>query len=210
MKRKQNIGFGIFGKEGISLLEGTIISSFFPEGKNITIKEIMERVGCSYERANTSLKFLVKEGIILEKKIGKTLVYSIELQNLYAETGFDYYMLEREREFIKNYPIHYKVIKEIIKNHSILMVVLFGSYSKGTENKKSDIDLLCLPISDKRKVESFIFSLKHKYGIKISPVVIPIFEFQKIKKENPELWNDMKQYGIVFKGEDWFYSWMYQ
>ncbi len=128
-------------------------------------------------------------------------------------TGFDHYMLGREIEFINAHPTHYKVIKEIMENHSILMVVLFGSYSKGTETKQSDLDLLCIPtmpVSNKREIEIFIASLKHKYGMNISSIIIQIYEFQKIKKENPELWRDLKQNGIVFKGEDYFYSFMYK
>lgn len=210
MKRKQRIGFASFGTMKLTFLEGVIISSFFPEAKEMTIKEIMERIDYSYERVNSALKSLSKKKILNEEKKGKTLIYSLDLHHLYSKIGFDHYMLEREIEFIKNHPVHYKAIKEIIENHSILMVVLFGSYSKGAENKQSDLDLLCLPISNKKEAESFISSLKHKYGIKLSCVIIPIFEFQKIKKENPELWVDLKQYGIVFKGEDFFYSWIYK
>lgn len=210
MKRKQKTGFASFGTMELTLLEGVIISSFFPEGKGMTIKEIMERVDYSYERVNSALKSLTKKKMVMEEKKGKTLVYSLNLHHLYSEIGFDHYMLEREIEFIKKYPVQYKAVKEIIENNSILIVILFGSYSKGTENKQSDLDLMCIPASDKKEAEKFILSLKHKYGINISPVIIPLFEFPNIKKDNKELWSDLKQFSIVFKGEDFFYSWMYK
>jgi len=35
-------------------------------------------------------------------------------------------------------------------------------------------------------------------------------EFPNIKKDNLELWSDLKNYGVVFKGGDYFYYWMYQ
>ena len=211
MIRKQRIGFGSFGNRELSFLEGTIISAFFPEAGKMTLKELKERVGYSYERVNSALKSLKEKKIVKEEKIGKTLVYSLNLDDLYSEIGFDHYLLERELDFIKKYPIQYKAIKEIVENQSILMVLLFGSYSKGTENKQSDIDLLCLPVgNNKKETESFIFSLKHRYNFKISPVVVLYSEFPKIKKDNPELWDDIKQFGIIFKGEDLFYSWMYK
>lgn len=210
MIRKQRTGFASFGKMELTMLEGFIISSFFPEGEGMTIKEIIERVDYSYERVNSSLKSLTKKKIVVEEKKGKTLIYSLDLRHLYSEIGFDHYMLEREIEFIKRYPVQYRAIKEIIENDSILMVILFGSYSKGTENKQSDIDLICIPISDKKYAEKFVLSLKHKYGINISPVIIPLIEFPNIKKDNKELWVDLKQFGIVFKGEDFFYGWMYK
>lgn len=209
MGRKQKRGFGSFGAMELSLLEGTIISSLFPEGKNMTIKEIINRTDHSYERVNSALKYLAEKKIINEKRVGKTLVYSIDLQNLYAEIGFDHYMLEREIDFIKKHQAVYNAIKEIRDNPYIWMVVLFGSYSKDNKTKQSDVDVIC--VSDKKKeAEKFIYSLKHKYGINFSPIVLPLHEFPNIKKDNPELWNDLKMYGIVFKGEDSFYYWMYR
>jgi predicted nucleotidyltransferase/predicted transcriptional regulator len=210
MERKQRYGFGSLGVMEISLLEGTIISSLFPEAKDMTIKEIMNRIDYSYERINSALKSLTKKKIIEEKKVGKTLVYSLDLQNLYARSGFGHYMLEREAEFIRKYPVEFNAINEVIRNNSIWIVILFGSYSKSTENKRSDIDLMCVPFSDKKETEKFILSLKHKYGVNISPVVISPSEFRDIGKDNPELWADLKNFGIVFKGEELLYSLMYQ
>ena len=91
------------------------------------------------------------------------------------------------------------------------MLLLFGSYSKGIETKQSDVDLIIACIPGKHKeVEYFVSSLKHKYGINFSPVVLPMHEFPDIKKDNPELWHDLKMYGIAFKGGDSFYYWMYK
>src|SRR3989338_9359580 len=144
IKRKQNEGFrAIFGDMEISSLERTIIASFFPEAEEMTIKEIQERVKYSYERVNSALKSLTKKKIIIEKQKGKTLVYSLDLKNLYLETiGFNAYMLQREIEFTKKHRDIYQAIKEIEENPYVWGVILFGSYSKGTENKQSDVDVI--------------------------------------------------------------------
>lgn len=211
LKRKQSYGMGSFGDVEISILEGTIIASFFPEADEKTIKEIRERVDYSYERVNSALKSLAKKKIIIEKQQGKTLVYSLDLQNLYAERGFGSYSLQREADFIKKHRTIYKAVQEIENHHLSCSVILFGSYSKGTETKQSDVDIIATCIPDKEgEMEHFIKSLKHKYGINFAPVVLPINEFPNIKKDNLELWNDLKMYGIVFKGEDLFYHWMYK
>src|SRR3989344_7503978 len=212
IKRKQEEGFrAIFGELEISHLEGTIISAFFPEAEEMTIKEILERLDYSYERINSGLKSLTKKKIVLEKQKGKTLVYSLDTNTPYAYSlGFNRYMLQREVDFIRKHRTIYKAIQEVENQPFSWSVILFGSYSKGTETKRSDIDLIIICIPGKEKeVESFIKSLKHKYGINFSPVVLPLHEFPNIKKDNPELWTDLKSYGIVFKGDDNFYSWMY-
>lgn len=211
IKRKQRHGMGSFGTMEIPILEGTIIASFFPEAEEMTIKEIQERVEYSYERVNSALKSLSEKKIVIEKQKGKTLVYSLDLHNLYVEIGFGSYILDREIDFIKKHKTIYKAIQEVENHPFSWSVILFGSYSKGTETKQSDVDLIviCIPRKEK-EVEDFVKSLKHKYGINFSPVVLPMHEFLNIKKDNPELWHDLKTYGIVFKGGDSFYHWMYK
>ena len=112
IERKQKHGMGSFGTIELSILDGTIIASFFPEGKEMTIKELMERTDYSYERVNSSVKSLTEKKIIKEKKVGKTLIYSLDLQNLYAEIGFGSYSLERETS---------------VSNQVILIIKLFFS-----------------------------------------------------------------------------------
>jgi len=209
LKRKQRHGFGSFGKMELSFLEGTVISSFFPEGKDMTIKEIGERTDYSYERVNSALKSLAEKKIVREERKGKTLVYYLNMQQLYSEIGFDHYVLEREVDFITKHGVLYNAIKKIIDNPSIWMVVLFGSYSKGTETKQSDVDIICVS-NKKEETENFVKSLRHEYNMEFVPVVLPLHEFPNIKKDNPVLWDDLKRYGIVFKGEDNFYFWMYK
>jgi len=212
IKRKQNHGMGSFGVMELSMLEGTILASFFPEAEEMTIKEIQERVDYSYERVNSALKYLANKKIIIEKQKGKTLVYSLDLNNLYVEViGFGSYSLQRETDFIRKQKIIYKAIQEIEIHPFSWSVILFGSYSKGTENKESDVDLIvtCIP-SKEKEVGDFIKALKHKYGVNFSPAIMPMQEFPNIKKDNPELWHDLKMYGIIFKGGDSFYSWMYK
>jgi len=195
-----------------SPLESAILYSFFPEGKERMIKEIMERTNYSYERINSALKSLTKKRIIKEQKKGKTLLYTLDMYNINAELGFGNYMITKELAFREKHKILEKAIKELItesfKSPFIQIAILFGSYSKGIESKQSDIDLML--VSDKKQeAERIVKSLRHKYNLKFAPVIINYLEFPKIRKDNPELWNDLKMYGIVFKGEDSFYYWMY-
>ncbi|MEK6926082.1 MAG: nucleotidyltransferase domain-containing protein [Nanoarchaeota archaeon] len=211
LKRKQKEGFSAISDNiEISSLEGTILSSFFPEAEEMTIKEIQERVDYSYERVNSALKSLEQKKIVASKQKGKTLVYSLDLSNSCSYSlGFIRYMLQRKIYFIKKHKNVYNAIKEVEKNPYTLGVILFGSYSKGTEAKQSDVDIICIS-SKKSETEHFIKSLKYKYNINFSSVVLLLHEFPDIKKDNPELWNDLKLYGIFFKGDGYFYSFIYE
>jgi predicted nucleotidyltransferase len=211
--RKQGLGTGFeFGDFKISMLEGAILASFFPEAKEMTIKEIQERCGYSYERVNSAMKSLAEKKIVEKKEKGKTLVYSLIFDNLMTETiGFGGYMLQRRIDFIKKHKILSKAIKDIESNPYITILILFGSYSKNTQTKNSDIDLMVVTVPGKEmEIESFIKSFTSKYGFKFAPAALSLLEFPKIKKENKELWSDLKLYGIVFKGNDDFYYGAYK
>jgi predicted nucleotidyltransferase len=209
-KRKQNSGFFLYvpGKIEISLSEGAILTSFFPEAKEMTIKEIQKRVNYSYERVNTSLKELEKKKIIFSKTIGKTLTYTADYDHLCLRFAFNRYMTERIIKLSERHLLIYKSLKEI-SNETFGIVILFGSYSKGNETKNSDIDLMVISDSQKQAEES-VNKIKSTRGFNITLAFVKKTEFSKIKKENSELWEDIKNYSIVFNSQDIYYYWMYQ
>ena len=52
--------------------------------------------------------------------------------------------------------------------------------------------------------------IRDRYNIEFAPTILALDEFPNIKKDNPQLWHDLKIYGIVFKGDDTFYYWIYK
>ncbi len=198
-------------KENRKLTEGEeiILRSIFPKGREVTIKEIMQSTPyTSYERNNTYLRSLAQKKVIMEKKIGKTLLYSIIPDTLFCKQAFHAYAFERAWDFSEKHLIIAKALKELPEEESEL-ILIFGSHAKGTERKESDIDLLI--VSDKKeKVETALASLKRRYGLQLHAIIIPKSEFVKIKNENLELWESFINYGILFKGYELFYHHAYQ
>ena len=198
-------------KESQEISEGeeTLLRSMFPQGKALTIKEIMKRAPySSYERNNTYLRSLAQKKMLEEKKVGKTLVYSIISSLWVSKKAFHTYALERAPAFSDKYTIIAKAFGELPWDVSETIIV-FGSYAKGTERRESDIDVLIVS-NEKEKVESAITSLKRRYGLHIHAIIVPRAEFAKIKKENKELWESLITHGILFKGYDSFYYHAYE
>ncbi len=198
----------LFSDERMSQVEDVVLRCFFPEGKEITINEIMERAEYSYERVNTALKRLEDKKIVSSKRVGKTLLYRADYNSLYLNLAFHRFMTRRLIDFANKHQIIYNALKDI-EEEPLDVVILFGSYSRGGETKNSDIDLMIIS-EYQRKRENAIHSLKSKYGLNISPVFVKRTEFPKIKKENPGLWQDLKNYALIFKGRDLFFYWVYQ
>lgn len=184
-----------------------ILSNFFPEGNEITLKKIQERTKLSYEPIHRILKQLVEKKLLLEKKFGKTLVYSIDFTKEKIKIAFILYANEKKEKFEEKYGIIYRALSKIEKEN-IDFLAIFGSYAKGNPTKKSDIDVICVS-SNKKGVESKIKGLRYETNLEFTPVVMSKIEFAKIKKENEQFWNDLLDYGVIFKGYEFFYYYAY-
>lgn len=200
-KNKEDLSYGL-DETGFAVLKG-----FFPEGTEKTIKELKERAELSYEPVYRTLSNLTKRKIVSEKQIGKTLVYSLNYNSFFAKTAFYMYATERAHKFSKKHPQIYTAITEL-PDDKIDILAIFGSYAKGTETDKSDVDIICIT-PEAEKIESRIKSLRHGYNLDFKPVVTSRKEFAKIGDENEKFWSDLVQYGIIFKGYDLFYSYVY-
>ena len=181
-----------------------VLSSFFPEGREVTLKQIKEKTGLSYEPIYRNIKELEKKKVILCKKFGKTLVYSLNFEKEEANTAFFFYSKKRLKEFSRKYSVIFNALSRI-NNEGVDFLAVFGSYAKDNPTKKSDVDILCVS-DNKKENEQELKSLRYATNLEFSPVVLSKSEFKKIKKENDVFWNDLVKFGIIFKGYELFYS----
>lgn len=184
-----------------------VLGSFFPEGKEITLKIIQERTKLSYEPVHRIIKQLVNKKLVIEKKFGKTLVYSLNFTKEKIKIAFIFYANEKKERFEEEYGNIYRGLSKIDEG-DIDFLAIFGSYAKGSPTKKSDVDVLCVS-SNKNKIESKLKSLRYETNLEFAPVVISKTEFAKIKEENKQFWSDLVDYGIIFKGYELFYYYAY-
>lgn len=191
----------------LSQTQVNILKGFFPEGQEITLKILMERSGYSYEPIHRNIKQLLAKKIINVKKFGKTAVYSANFEKEEFKLAFYHYMTKKVIKFKNKHPKIFRAIKEL-EEEPFDLIILFGSYSKGIETKESDVDLMV--ITDKKNKENEVYGLKYEYGLDFVPAFVKKREFLKMKKENKVLWDSLKKFGIVFKGENLFYYWVYQ
>jgi hypothetical protein len=117
-------------------------------------------------------------------------------------------MAKRINRFKEKCKLLYKRLKEFVDLLDARSVILFGSYAKGTETKKSDIDIIV--VSGQDKAEKLALTFKTKYSIKISPVVIKLSDFKNIKKDNEAFYKDLVRFGIVLDGLDFFFKEVYK
>ncbi|MDD5192568.1 MAG: nucleotidyltransferase domain-containing protein [Candidatus Nanoarchaeia archaeon] len=108
--------------------------------EQFSIRKISLLRKINYKSAYNSLKALEKDGIVDLKRIGNTIVS--KFNDKFSDLVFRAEYLRREDLFKnKNFLVIYNRLAEL-KFPFILLV--FGSYVKGTANKHSDIDLLLI------------------------------------------------------------------
>ena len=193
---------------GINEGEFSSLVSFFPDGKDLDIKTIQKRAGYSYERMHHYLKSLADRKIIVEGRKGNALVYSINTDNWYAKLAHYHYSSLKAIKFFRE---HTKIKLGIgqIPQDKIDILIVFGSYSKGTQKSSSDIDVMIVT-HYKKNIESSIRNIKNMYGLDLQAVIMKREEFGKIRNENKVLWESLVKDGIIIKGSDLLYYYAYR
>lgn len=185
-----------------------ILGCFFPKLKEKTAKEIEIESRFSHETTFRLLKGLVEKKHLKEKKVGKTNVYEF-IKNDLTYQVYVHYTTKRKLKFKEKYILIYKRLYEFLNEIQLEgIAIVFGSFAKGTENKNSDIDLLC--VTNRKNVRKIAQTFKTKYNLNIQAIVVKISDFKNIKKDNPTFWDDLIEYGLILDGLDSFFKEVYK
>ncbi|MFT7615790.1 MAG: putative nucleotidyltransferase [Candidatus Woesearchaeota archaeon] len=165
--------------------------------KEFTIRELSIVRDINYKSAYEAIEKLHKEEIISVIKKGNT-----KLCKFTKKFTNSVYISENERLEDALTNSNLKVIhKEIQKVKSQAIILLFGSYAKGTQTKKSDIDLLI--ISDNTKsFEKAISWIPKK--LHITSITYTDFDLMLKSKEFTVVSEAIKSNIIICGVEDYY------
>jgi len=185
-----------------------ILECFFPKLEDKSSKEVEIKSKFSHETTFRLLKSLVEKKQLKVKKVGKTNVYEF-LKNDLTYQVFIHHVTKRKLNFKERYPLIYKRLNEFLSDARLDGIsIIFGSYAKGSETKNSDIDLLC--VTNQKNIREISQTFKTKYNLNIQIVVVKNSDFKNIKKDNPEFWNDLIDYGLILSGFDSYFKEVYK
>jgi len=121
-----------------------------------------------------------KNGVLTRKKERRLELYSANPE------GF--YYTEYKKIYNRLKLIESGLLDFLKKEFSLPLIILFGSYEKGEDNKNSDIDLFVLT-----EIKKDMDFKKYEKGIgkSIQLHIMNRKEFQKAKKDNPDLINSI-------------------
>ena len=143
-------------------------------------------------------KNLEKDGVLSSRKIGRSSIYKVNLNNDYAKQ-YVKFLLKKEAE--KSSPYIKRWIRELEKIKIANAIILFGSVLKKEKNA-GDIDALIITNQKNfEKVKKEVENINLLNDKKIHPVYQTKEDLKKhINEKNKVILNAIK--GIIVSGED--------
>ena len=175
---------------------------FFAEHKDevYSVNQVANILDINYRIAYQEVQFLREGGHLSLTKRGNTNLCSFA----YRYSGL---IVEVEHERIRDLPSDIRMIMERVDEvlSPFYMLVLFGSYARGTQGKGSDIDI-CL-IADQKKVAG---QVERVIGLIPLPVHLVTFSSREFScmlgSRTPNVGNEIAASNIVLKGLEQFYG----
>lgn len=113
--------------------------------------------------------------------VGKAKTVSLKVDNPVVKAYLTIASDEERKVFLQKQPIIKKIASELDTKD---IVILFGSYAKGKETEKSDIDLLVINKDGKKSLSFSKYEVLFKK--KINPIFITAKEFKKMLQDREE------------------------
>ena len=171
--------------------------------RGLHVREIAKSVKLSPSAVSYMTRNLEKQRIMNCKTEGRNKKYFINFDNPAAKDMIVAAELARKTETIEKYFITKKLLNEVKFHNS--MVVLFGSFAKGTANEASDIDILIVG----KKNEALEKELD-KFGTLYKKEVQAIFLQEKEFDKKNEFVKEITNSHITLSGTEQFVNMLWR
>lgn len=156
------------------------------------VRSIARKLNESHSTISRKLNNLKKHNIIDSRKEGKNKVFFLK-QNLITKNYILQSELNKLTKLLRLHPELSVIFEEIQNKTDARLIILFGSYSKGTAKKDSDIDIYIETKS--RNVKKSIEEIHSKINVKIGTFDINSPLIKEIIKDR-----------IIIRGIEVFYE----
>ncbi|MBI2137873.1 nucleotidyltransferase domain-containing protein [Candidatus Woesearchaeota archaeon] len=169
-------------------------------GRSFTMLELSRAAGIPYATFYRALQKM--KDLVNMRAVGKSKTLTLNADNAAVKSYLAISSEEEKKEFLKNQPILGKIAAELRTKD---VVVLFGSYAKGTAAEKSDIDLLVI---NRKGEKSLSFSrYETLFGKKVNPVFVTKGEFERMLRDKDEnIGKQALNYNIILNNPEGFWE----
>lgn len=162
---------------------------FFIQNPNeeIHLRGFSRLVNISINSAQRFLNIFLNENLIKERRIANLRYFKANLDSIVFRNIKITYSLKKIEDS--------GLIDFLRRDFS--HAVLFGSVAKGLDDKKSDIDIICIGKGSKPDIYDF----QRKFGRELNIQTFGFEKWEKTKKENKAFYQDVISTGINLIGE---------
>jgi predicted nucleotidyltransferase len=159
-------------------------------------RSISKLVGISHAGAFKILKKLEKREIVKSKRIGNTLVYSLNFDNPITNKEIEMVLLLESQNF-KRWIEEFKELKD-----KLTFFILFGSITRN-EKEANDIDILVMADKNKlNKIKKIIAKIQGYTNKKIHLLIQTHENFKKDVNEKNKVMLEIIKTGIILYGNE--------
>lgn len=148
-------------------------------GRGYTMHELSKMLNIPYATFYRSIHAM--NCIISSENIGKAKVGKLNFNSQAIKSYLVVSSEEEKNDFLEKQPLMKKIACELQTKD---IVLVFGSYAKGTQRKDSDIDIMVINKSGNKDISFRRY--EQLFKVKINPIFITINEFKAMLKEGEE------------------------
>ena len=182
--------------------------------KNPTITylfgEVKDQINSKSESYTyNSLNSFVKDGVLTKEKKGGLRIYKIA--NTPKAISFLSMVAEYKAWNKKNFPVNsiYDLVKKANIHFFVLLVT--GSYTKGNQTSKSDLDVILIVPNDSKKISS---RLRHFCEMNIPQIHLYVFTDEEFKQmlldEKHNYGKEAVKNNLIFYGAEVYYKILFE
>jgi len=185
-----------------------------------TINELAMKIGISYSYVYKQIKDLRDKDIIIVEQRSKRKYCRPSYKNPEVKTSFVKISNLIAGDFLKKRDKIFFVVEKLLSelpkktDFNLLSVILFGSLAKGTDFKKSDIDLFIIVPSKERYDEAIdmeCVALSKVFGIEINAMVSePTSLLTMLKDKELNVGKEILKNKIILFGAEKFWELIFE
>ncbi|MBU4457691.1 MAG: nucleotidyltransferase domain-containing protein [Candidatus Omnitrophica bacterium] len=198
-------------------MQDKIIKLFYDDVyAEFTINELANKTNISYSYVHRQVEELEGKGILIVTRRTNRKYCKPNYNNPEVKTSFVKISNQIAEDFLKKRDKIFFVVEKLLSvlpkktDFNLLSIVLFGSLAKGTDFKKSDVDLFILVPSKKKydeAIEMECVAISKGFGIEVNPIIAePTSLLTMLKDKEQNVGKEILKNKIILFGAEKFWE----
>ena len=159
------------------------------------IKELSRMLEMSPRSALEAMKMFGSENILIKEEIGLAHLYRLnnELPLVKSLKRMHILFLLHENEFVE---------KAVTIDENMISLVLYGSYSSGDYDERSDLDLIMITQKDKSEFDGLATDMEESLSVPVSIEVFTLANWKRLAKRGDAFHSDVVREHVLLFGSE--------